>query len=37
MAWSFFNKLKNGIVKVSKGISKVLKPVAQAFYLSRKK
>ena len=27
--WGFFNKLKNGIVKVAKVIGKVLKPVAQ--------
>ena len=36
MAWGFFNKLKNGIVKVAKGIGKVLKPVAQALLLDAK-
>ena len=29
MAWGFFNKLKNGIVKVAKGIGKVLAPIAK--------
>ena len=29
MAWVFFNKHKNGIVKAAKGIGKVLKPIAQ--------
>ena len=36
MAWGFFNKLKNGIVKVAKGIGRVVKSIAQAAMLIAK-
>ena len=36
MTWRFFNKFKNGIVNVAKGIGKVLKPVEQAILLVAK-
>ena len=29
MAWGFFNKLKNAVVKVAKEIGKIVKQIAQ--------